>query len=181
MFPGGLQWHQGLDIAIRAFALAQRELPQLEFHIYGEGDQKQALQSLVDELGMQSKILFHEGIPLTEMPELMANADLGIVPKRANSFGNEAYSTKIMEFMSQGVPVVVSRTKIDSFYFDDTVVQFFEAENPHALAEAMLRVLRDEELKQSLVKNALEYVTRNSWRNKKEEYLNLVDSLLTKI
>jgi len=181
VFPGGLQWHQGLDIAIRAFALAQRELPQLEFHIYGEGDQKQALQSLVDELGMQSKILFHEGIPLTEMPELMANADLGIVPKRANSFGNEAYSTKIMEFMSQGVPVVVSRTKIDSFYFDDTVVQFFEAENPHALAEAMLRVLRDEELKQSLVKNALEYVTRNSWRNKKEEYLNLVDSLLTKI
>jgi len=180
VFPGGLQWHQGLDIAIKAFALAQRELPQMEFHIYGGGDQKQALMRLVDELEMQSRIFFHEGVPLTEIPDIMVNADLGIVPKRANSFGNEAYSTKIMEFMSQGTPVVVSRTKIDSFYFDDTVVQFFEPGNPKALAEAVLRVLRDQELKKRLIQNALEYVARNSWRNKKEAYLNLVDSLLAK-
>ena len=66
----------------------------------------------------------------------LANADLGVVPKRADSFGNEAYSTKIMEFMSLGVPVVVSSTKIDRFYFDDSVVRFFESGNADALATA---------------------------------------------
>jgi hypothetical protein len=29
-----------------------------------------------------------------------------------------------MEFMSVGVPVVVSSTKIDRFYFNDSVVHF---------------------------------------------------------
>ena len=40
IFPGGLQWHQGLDIAIRAFNKLRNQLPKAEFHIYGEGSMK---------------------------------------------------------------------------------------------------------------------------------------------
>ncbi|NJL72862.1 MAG: glycosyltransferase family 4 protein, partial [Candidatus Competibacteraceae bacterium] len=75
--------------------------------------------------------------------EIMAAADIGVVPKRANSFGNEAYSTKIMEFMAVGVPVIVSSTRVDRFYFDDSVVRFFESGNVEALTEAMDELLSD--------------------------------------
>ena len=43
MFPGGLQWHQGLDIAIRAFGKLRVRMPQAEFHIYGDGNMKPQL------------------------------------------------------------------------------------------------------------------------------------------
>jgi len=43
------------------------------------------------------------------------NADLGIVPKRKDNFGNEAFSTKILEFMAMSVPVIVSDTMVDKF------------------------------------------------------------------
>ena len=36
---------------------------------------------------------------MDQIPDIIDNADLGIVPKRADSFGNEAYRTKIMDFV----------------------------------------------------------------------------------
>lgn len=178
LFPGGLQHHQGLDIAIRGFKKISADLPNAEFHIYGSGNMKQNLVALCEELKLDGKVRFFDEVPLRQIVEVMANADLSVVPKRADSFGNEAYSTKIMEFMSLGVPVVASNTKIDRYYFDDSVVRFFESGNPDALAEAMLEVARNPHLRQRMVANALEYSARHNWQSRKLDYLNLVDSLI---
>ena len=177
LFPGGLQWHQGLDIAIRAFVRVSRELPRAEFHIYGDGNMKPSLIALAAELGLAEKVRFFEARPIAEIARVMAGADLGVVPKRADSFGNEAYSTKIMEFMSVGVPVVISRTKIDQFYFNDAVARFFDSGNETALAEAMLEVLGDAALRQRMVTAASAYAAQHSWNSRKTDYLRLVDSL----
>ncbi len=178
VFPGSLSWHQGLDIAIRAFVRVQAELPYAEFHIHGVGSAKPDLINLIDELGLREKVLFRPVVALDEVAALMANADVGVVPKRANSFGNEAYSTKIMEFMSQGTPVIASRTKIDSYYFDDSVICFFEPENVDDLASCILRVARDREYRDTLRANALQYAQQHGWDKKQHEYLKVVNDLL---
>jgi glycosyltransferase involved in cell wall biosynthesis len=110
----------------------------------------------------------------------MANADLGIVAKRADSFGNEAYSTKIMEYMSQGVPVIVSRTKIDTYYFDDSEVRFFESGNDEELAMVMLDMMKRPDVRQGFIGRGLAYAAKNSWELKKRDYLDLVESLCNK-
>jgi glycosyltransferase involved in cell wall biosynthesis len=180
LFPGGLQWHQGLDIAIRAFGKIAPSVPNAEFHIYGDGNMKERLIALTAELGLTARVKFFNPLPVREIVKVMANADLGVVPKRADSFGNEAYSTKIMEFMAVGVPVVISSTKIDKYYFTDDVVRFFESGNVDALADAMLDLIRDGEKRKTLVRNATAYVERNSWNTKRDEYLNLVDTLIAR-
>ena len=177
LFPGSLQWHQGLDIALRAFTKVRATLPNAEFHIYGDGNMKSSLVALASELGLNGSVRFFDPVRITEIARVMSEADLGVVPKRADSFGNEAYSTKIMEFMSLGVPVVASRTKIDEYYFNDSVVRFFESGNPDALAEAILAVLRDPQLRRSITVNASAYSIQNSWNSRKSDYLNLIDSL----
>ncbi len=177
IFPGGLQWHQGLDIALRAFKQVRRELPQAEFHIYGDGNMKPSLVALAAELGFKGEVKFFEPVGVRQVARIMANADLGVVPKRADSFGNEAYSTKIMEFMSLGIPAVVSKTKIDQFYFNDSVVRFFESGNSDALAVAMIEVLKDDNLRRSLIANASAYADRHSWKQRKTDYLHIVDEL----
>jgi glycosyltransferase involved in cell wall biosynthesis len=175
LFPGGLQWHQGLDLALRAFQVVHAELPDAEFHIYGDGNMKPALISLASELGLDHRVRFFCPVRTTDIAGIMANSDLGVVPKRADSFGNEAYSTKIMEFMSLGVPVVVSRTQIDQFYFNDSVVCFFESGNVAALAAAMLQVLRDGASRRRMVARALDFSRQHSWESRKADYLSLVD------
>jgi glycosyltransferase involved in cell wall biosynthesis len=177
LFPGGLQWHQGIDIAIRAFKKICQKLPQAEFHIYGDGNMKSQLVKLAQDLDLNDKVRFFEPLRIRQIAHVMADADLGVVPKRADSFGNEAYSTKIMEFMSVGVPVIVSNTKIDRYYFDDSMVRFFESGNSEKLSEVMFEVLCSMELRQRMVSQAHEYVARNSWDVRKSDYLDLVDSL----
>lgn len=181
LFPGSFQWHQGLDIAIDAFARFKTRVPNAEFHLYGGANSKieADLKAQVRRLGLEDSVRFMGGVSLDRIAELMANADLGVVPKRADSFGNEAYSTKIMEFMSQGLPVVVSRTKIDTFYFEEGDVHFFQSGNSEAMAQAMLEVANDKNLRDSLIARGYEYVRRNGWDQKKREYLDLIDSLST--
>jgi glycosyltransferase involved in cell wall biosynthesis/peptidoglycan/xylan/chitin deacetylase (PgdA/CDA1 family) len=181
LFPGSFQWHQGLDIAIRAFAHLKTKLPNAEFHLYGGANsQVEAdLKELVRSLALEDSVKFLGGVSLDRIADVIANADLGVVPKRADSFGNEAYSTKIMEFMSQGLPVVVSRTKIDAFYFEEGDVHFFPSGDSEAMAQAMLEVASNKDLRDSLIARGLEYVKRNGWDQKKREYLDLIDSLST--
>jgi glycosyltransferase involved in cell wall biosynthesis len=181
LFPGSFQWHQGLDIAIRAFAQLKTKLPNAEFHLYGGANsQVEAdLKELVRSLALEESVKFLGGVSLDRIAEVIVNADLGVVPKRADSFGNEAYSTKIMEFMSQGLPVVVSRTKIDAFYFEEGDVHFFPSGDSEAMARAMLEVASNKDLRDSLIARGFEYVKRNGWDRKKREYLDLIDSLST--
>jgi glycosyltransferase involved in cell wall biosynthesis len=177
MFPGTFQWHQGLDLAIEAVGRIRNRVPNVELHLYGGGHEAASLAELTRRLGLNEVVKFCGSVPLDQMPEVITNCDLGVVPKRSNSFGDEAYSTKIMEFMSQGVPVVVSRTTIDSFYYNDRVVRFFTSGDSQALAEAMLDVIENRELRESLVRGGYEYAAQNSWDVKRREYFALVDSL----
>ena len=177
IYPGTLNWHQGVDIALRAFSIVSRQAPNAEFHIWGDGGERANLQRLVHQLGLDDRVFFKGHVDLDQIADVMGNADLGLVPKRDDAFGGEAFSTKILEFMALGIPVIVSRTKIDNYYFNDSVVQFFRAEDETDLAESMLLLLRDKDRREYLVANASKFMEGFTWDNRKEEYLKLVDSL----
>jgi glycosyltransferase involved in cell wall biosynthesis len=178
-YPGSLNWHQGLDIAIRAFASVAGQMPDAQFHIYGEGPAKPSLIELTSQLGMQEHIFFHDFLSSRAIAKVMAATDLAIEPKRANSsFSNEALSTKILEFMSLGVPVIACRTRIHAYYYDDSIIQYYENDDEKELAEQMLRLANDPILRARLAANAEIYVRNNTWDARKHEYLALIDSLV---
>lgn len=178
LYPGTLNCHQGVDIAIRAFALIKDEAPEAEFHIYGRGPERPALARLISELGLEDRVFLKESVPLPQIAEIMGNSNLGIVPKRRKSFGNEAFSTKILEFMMLGVPVIVADTKIDRYYFNDSIVRFFRSEDEKDLALNILALLRDSESRERQIRSAEQFVSQNSWDRRKSEYLSLLHALL---
>jgi len=128
-------------------------------------------------LGLNDMVYFHDVLSLEEVAEQMAESDLGVVPKRKDSFGNEAFSTKIFEFMALGVPVVISDTAIDKYYFNDTLVKFFSSGDEKALADSILMLAENKDVRERLVANASEYIQSNSWEVKKHEYLAIINNL----
>jgi glycosyltransferase involved in cell wall biosynthesis len=179
IYPGTLNYHQGLDLAIKAVALAAKKLPGIQLRIYGRGQALPELKELAMNLGLTERVHFQSAVPLDKVGDLMAQADIGIVPKRAEGFGDQAYSTKIMELMSQKLPVIVSRTRIDRFYFNDSVVAFFESGNHEDLAEKICRVAMDADYRESLRAKGYAYAKANCWDSVKHIYLNVVDRLTT--
>jgi glycosyltransferase involved in cell wall biosynthesis len=179
-YAGSLQVHQGLDIAVRAIALLKDREPNVEFHIYGIGREQQNLTALAEELGISNQIQFKGVVPMEKIPEVMSNVDAGVVPKRSDTFGNEAFSTKIFEFMAMEIPVIVSNTKIDKYYFDDSVVCFFESGNEQSLAEKIVYLKNDNENREKLGREGLKHANKNNWQVKEVDYMTIVNSLLDK-
>jgi glycosyltransferase involved in cell wall biosynthesis len=177
VYPGSLGHHQGVDIAIRALALIADKCPEAEFHIYGGGVQTEYLKTLIVELNLQDRVLMMGGRTLQEVAVIMENSDLGVVPKRSDGFGDEAFSTKIFEFMSLDVPVIVARTTIDRYYFNDSLVKFFQPNDEKSLAAAMQQMIENPGQRQELVRNAREFIQGYTWERNKSVYLDLVDSL----
>jgi glycosyltransferase involved in cell wall biosynthesis/peptidoglycan/xylan/chitin deacetylase (PgdA/CDA1 family) len=177
IYPGSYNWHQGLDIAIKALALIKDKAPEVEFHIYGRGSERENLEKLVDQVGLHEQVFFKDTLPMDQIAEVMSNADLGVVPKRNDLFGGEAFSTKILEFMSVGIPVIVSRTRIDNYYFNESSVRFFDPEDEQDLARCMLELIQNPDSRMRLAEIASEFVESYIWENNKDVYLQLVDRL----
>ncbi len=180
-YPGSLNWHQGVDVAITAFAKIKDQMPDAEFHIYGEGPAKASLIRLADSLGLGDRVTFHGLLPTEQIVQVMADTDLAVEPKRSTSqFGNEALSMKIFEFMAVGVPLVVSRTRIHQYYYSDTLVKYYDSDDDEELAFNMVLLRENAALRQEQVTNALKYVETHSWDVEKYQYLGIVDSLVAK-
>jgi glycosyltransferase involved in cell wall biosynthesis len=177
VYPGSLNRHQGLDIAVRAFQLAAADIAHAEFHIYGEGGALEEIRALIQSYGLENRIRLNPPLPIHKIAQVMADADVGIVPKRDDSFGGEAFSTKILEFMALGVPLIVSATRIDKHYFNDSLVRFFEPGSEQDLARAMREAFSQPIRNQELAANSLRHVENFSWATRQHDYIALVRGL----
>ncbi len=178
IYPGSLNRFQGLDIAIKAFGTLVNVIPNAEFHIYGEGAELTSLQSLTHQLGLEQRVLFHDFVPAEKIAQIIANADLAVIPKRASStFANEAVSTKILDCFMSGIPVVASQTSIETFYFNDSLLKFFESENVEDLSRCIVEVHDDPILRRAMIARGLEYGRDHNWQHLAQEFLAIVNQL----
>ncbi len=179
-YPGTLNQHQGVDVAVKAVAILREKLPNLKLLVIGDGPDRSKLKAMVEDEHLGNCVTLQDFVPIETIAEILSTVDLGIVPKRKDSFGNEAFSTKIMEFMAMGVPVVAARTVIDEYYFNDALLQFFESGNADDLADKILELARDPAKRDALRSAATSFIAYNNWDVKKKQYLDLVDSLTNK-
>lgn len=177
LYPGSLNHHQGVDLAVSAFAAVRHQMPGAELHIYGRGPALPMLHELIRSLALDDAIRIKDFLPSVQIAKVMGDASVGVVPKRADGFGNEAFSTKILEFMACGVPVVVARTRVDEYYFSRDVLTFFEAGNVESLAAALLDVYRSPIDAKRKATAALTLARSMSWQTKSPDYRSLVDSV----
>lgn len=179
VYHGTLARRLGLDIAIQAIALARQDVPAMQLRIIGAGEEREPLIALRDSLGLADAVSFSDGfVPVQSIPGLIADADAGVVPLRACSGTDIMLPTKLLEYVSMGIACIAPKTGTIARYFDDSMLQFFEAENPRSLADAMLALQRNPARRRAMAERAtLLFADRYRWRVHKRIYTDLVARL----
>jgi glycosyltransferase involved in cell wall biosynthesis len=180
VYHGTLAKRLGLDLAVRAMVKVAAEIPNAELRIFGAGEERDALIELANGLGLGGRVQFSAGfVPVERIPGLIADADLAVMPLRISGGTDIMLPTKLLEYVSVGIPCVVPKTGTIARYFDEDMVQFFDAENVDSLADAIIKLATDVSRRRRLAENAKErFGDTYRWTEHKKVYTNLVASLL---
>jgi glycosyltransferase involved in cell wall biosynthesis len=180
VYHGTLARRLGLDIAIEAVLKVKNVIPRLELRIIGAGEEQARLIALRDRLGLQDLVTLSEGyVPVEQIPAMIQDADVGIIPLRISSGTDIMLPTKLLEYVTMGIPCIVPKTVTIGRYFDDEMVQYFEAENVDSLAEAIITLYRDSNKRSALSHNATErFANVYNWSTHKKVYTSLVEHLI---
>ena len=96
---GRLSAEKGFRRLVHAFAPVARAHPDWQLHIYGHGDQRVALSSLVTELGLDGQVVL-QGYT-EDLRSVLAEASI-----YAMSSHSEGFPMVLLEAMSTGLPLV---------------------------------------------------------------------------
>ncbi len=98
---GRFVWEKGFDLLVRSFRSVSEGIPEARLEIVGDGPLRAELESLVNSLGLATRVSF---TGFLENPyAVMKRADVVVVPSRWETFGNV-----IGEAMILGKPVVAA-------------------------------------------------------------------------
>ncbi len=107
LFAGNLGLMQGLDTVVRAAShLHSRE--RIRFIFVGDGADRERLQSLSGELGVQDRVQFIQRQPMSEMPNLMAAADVLLVHLKKSELCQWVIPTKTLAYLAAGRPIIMA-------------------------------------------------------------------------
>jgi len=178
-YHGSVEEHFGLDTLLMAMPAIKARIPNVLLHLYcgKKGRAFAECGRLARELRLNSYVMFHNGVPFYDLPRTLSNADLGIVPTKDSVFSNEAVSMKALEYISMEIPIVISRTKAHDFYYDNSMVKFFEPCNSEDLATAVIELYENREQRECQVRNASAFLKKHGWNKSREVYARIVNGL----
>jgi len=162
IFVGRLEPQKRLDLVLKAFHIASKQLDDLELHIIGSG-------SLYSQLLSASKqttgLYVHGAISPSKTTELVSELRKSWVFVTASEF--ETYGVAMAESLAMGLPIILTQTP-NNGAINDIVKNaqnslIVKHNDPKAIADAIERLHNNEELWKRLSLNAKNRTALFSW------------------
>lgn len=123
-------------------------IPDSEFVVIGEGRERKNLESRIKKLGLEKNFFLLGAKP--NAAQYLSGFDIFVLPSV-----KEGFPYTILEAMAAGLPIVATQVGgIPEAITHQKEGLLVPAQNPEALAEAILKLLGDPNLAQTLARNA---------------------------
>ncbi|WP_440997947.1 glycosyltransferase [Arhodomonas sp. SL1] len=163
---------KGIDYNIEALGRIAKRMPDLawEYHIVGDGPERQRLQALALEHGIEDRVTFRGRLDYeTTMAEL-GKGDIFALPS-----WQEAFGITYLEAMARGVPVIGCHGNGPADFvtpeYDGLLIR---AHDVDALSAALQRLITESGLRDRLGRSARETARKHTWDENAKVMLGLL-------
>lgn len=137
----------GVDVLIEAFAKIATYFPNLTLYLFGfwhydtPGQQKQ-----IKSLNLQKRVFYRGTASRDEIPNIIMNAQLLVLPRPDTHQAQGGFPTKLGEYLATGRPVCATSVgEIPDYLTDDESVFFADPGSADSFANAMKKALSNPE------------------------------------
>lgn len=174
-YVGTLGMAHGLQNVLDAAEILRSE-PNVIFMLIGDGAERAELAASTKERGLDN-VRVVPPQPKNAMLAVWSVCDVGLVHLKNRAVFSEVIPSKMFEAMAMGVPVLLAAPDGEASRIieeSDTGLHV-PAEDPQALAEAVLRLKNDAALRDKLARNGLVTAGKNTRRRQAEKMLQTLE------
>jgi glycosyltransferase involved in cell wall biosynthesis len=169
---GRLERRKGLELALRAFAMASPRLAEWRFTIIGDGPDGHRLRRMSEDLGISSHVVFAGQKSHPDTLEMLRGSDAFVFTSIRDTSGSVN-----LEAMANGLPVIcIAHQGVGDITNDECALRIAPASiaaTVHALCDAILKISADGDLAKRLGNHAAMRASRDfSWDSKFDAMVN---------
>lgn len=181
-YCGGLNDKKdGINILINAFARLSGCFPNIRLYLIGDTlTQSESDQYIkqVSQNKLSDRVIFTGRVSKNEIPKLLANALLLVLPRPSSLQAEAGFPTKLGEYLSTGKPVLVTKVGEIPLYLTDQVNAFMaEPGNAESLFSKMKCILMDYPKAEQIGKKGKEVVIQHfNYQQQTKDIINFIKS-----
>lgn len=151
LYVGGITSYDGIDILIRAFAKVAEKVGNIRLIIATFSSEKDCiyLKKLCKSLNISEKVCFFHSITGQKARSIIRHSDIAIIPRRQNLSTELTTTSVIFLYISEGIPIICPKLKAIIEIMKNNAL-FFEPENIDSLADAIMKLVSDSNLRMKL-------------------------------
>jgi glycosyltransferase involved in cell wall biosynthesis len=178
VYHGGVDHRFGVTTLVEAAAIAVRDIPGLKVRIYGaEADANARLIKLASRVAPGIVEVAPQPTPFAQIPELIADCDIGVVPTIHDPFTELLLPVKLLECIHTGLAVAASRLPLLEDYFGADALNFFEPGSPSSLAATLVEMCQNRDESLARARTAAVRLEDVAWPAQSARYVELVEAL----
>jgi glycosyltransferase involved in cell wall biosynthesis len=182
LYHGTIAERFGLHNVIVAMPYLLKDVPDSVLNIYGryEGSYLTKLERLVKDLELSNNVNLNGKVVREEIPELINNHDVGIVPYLKTDYMNLALPTKAFEYIAMGLPLISTKLKDLSETFDDNCIKYVDESDPKQIAQTISFLCSNPTDSKRLVERSYRKLSEISGVVMKERFIQTYDDLTSR-
>ncbi|CAM3436270.1 glycosyltransferase family 4 protein [Aequorivita lipolytica] len=142
---GNMTQRKGQHNVINALPLLLKKYPDLKYHIVGIPTEKEKLEKLSLDLGIENAVVFYGKVSEEEKIELLQQTDVFVMLSETTKTGDvEGFGIAILEANALGIPAIGALDcGIEDAIKDGTSGKLIGSKDPEQLAEALEDILKN--------------------------------------